>query len=148
MNQKLTFLEFGASAEDSDLTVILLHGLGADGHDFADVAEALTAAAKPAKWRFILPHAPQMPVTINMGMVMPAWYDILDMNHPREVNWETVEASAVAIESILADEANGQTILAGFSQGGAMALHVGLRHQNGIAGIFVKILTVSFFIVR
>ena len=117
--------------------MILMHGLGADGHDFADVAQFLSRSAEPRKWRFVLPHAPIRAVTINMGMRMPAWYDILDMSHPREVNWEEVEASAASIATMLSHESAPKRILAGFSQGGAMALHVGLRHQESIVGALV-----------
>ena len=134
----LPCLEIGAARDEAELCVILMHGLGADGHDFADVAEALCAAAKPRKWRFVLPHAPEQPVTINLGMRMPAWYDILDMSQPREVNWDTVEGSRRSIEALIRQEEQAEKmVLAGFSQGGAMALHVGLRHQDSIAGILV-----------
>jgi phospholipase/carboxylesterase len=136
MTSHLPCIETGASREDAELTVILMHGLGADGHDFADVAEALVLAAQPKKWRFVLPHAPQIPLTINMGMTMPAWYDILDMSQPREVDWESVQTSQTNIEAMIAHEKADNIILAGFSQGGAMALHVGLRSQKPIAGIF------------
>lgn len=119
------------------MTVILMHGLGADGHDFADVAEAISRAALPRKWRFVLPHAPHQKVTINMGMMMPAWYDILDLSQPRSVNWDTVDEGARSIEALVAREKAGKIVLAGFSQGAAMALHVGLRHQDAIAGILM-----------
>lgn len=131
----LPYLEIGALKDEADLCIILMHGLGADGHDFADVALMLHEAAKPAHWRFVLPHAGKLPVTINMGMVMPAWYDITDLSHPRAVNWETVASSQLQIESLIADEPAEKIILAGFSQGGAMALQVGLRHQDKLAGI-------------
>jgi len=133
----LPCLEFGASREDAELTVLLMHGLGANGHDFADVAEAMSRAAEPRKWRFILPHAPSIPVTINMGMVMPAWYDILDMSQPREVDWASVATSQKAIEALMEQETAGKIVLAGFSQGAAMALHVGLRNQGSIVGILM-----------
>lgn len=133
----LPHLEFGAPREDAELSVILMHGLGADGHDFADVAQVLSEAAEPNRWRFVLPHAPSLPVTINMGMTMPAWYDILDMSQPREVDWGTVTDSQANIEAILASEQAPKIVLAGFSQGGAMALHVGLRHQAAVAGVLV-----------
>lgn len=131
----LESLEIGVAPEDAELSVILMHGLGADGHDFADVAAMLTEAAKPARWRFVLPHAGKLPVTLNMGMIMPAWYDIIDLSHPRAVDWDTVAASQKQIESLIDKEPAPQLVLAGFSQGGAMALHVGLRHQPRLAGI-------------
>ncbi len=130
-------LEIGAAKEEADLSVILMHGLGADAHDFADVAHALSNAALPHKWRFVLPNAPEQAVTINMGMRMPAWYDILDMEHPRSVNWDTVSESQSGIEALLANESAEKIVLAGFSQGAAIALHVGLRHQSEIAGVLM-----------
>jgi phospholipase/carboxylesterase len=133
----LPFLEIGAPREEADLSVILMHGLGADGHDFADVAQALCHAAHPRRWRFVLPHAPQMPVTINMGMTMPAWYDILSLDHPRAVDWNTVAASQMQLEDLVAAESTPNLVLAGFSQGAAMALQIGLRHQAKISGILV-----------
>jgi len=133
----LPHLEIGASLEEAELTVILMHGLGADAHDFEDVAEALSRAAEPRKWRFVLPNAPSQAVTINMGMHMPAWYDILDMSTPRDVNWDTVAESAAHIEALLKREIAEKIVLAGFSQGAAMALHVGLRYQESIAGVLM-----------
>jgi phospholipase/carboxylesterase len=135
MESLLPGLELGAPLNEAEMTVILMHGLGADGYDFADVAEALAQSAAPRKWRFVLPHAPEMPVTINMGMRMPAWYDILDLSHPREVNWATVDQGQRMIEALMAREKAPTLVLAGFSQGGAMALQVGLRNQSRIAGI-------------
>ena len=76
-------------------------------------------------------------MTINMGMRMPAWYDILDLSQPREVNWETVAASQRQIESLMEKEPAPKMILAGFSQGAAMALEVGLRNQARIAGVLL-----------
>ncbi|MGB6221091.1 alpha/beta hydrolase [Haloferula sp.] len=131
----LQCLEIGADKANADLCVILMHGLGADGHDFEDVARMLCQAALPSRWRFVLPHAPSIPVTINGGAPMPAWYDILDLSHPREVDWKTVAASQQQIESLITAEAGPKIILAGFSQGAAMALHVGLRHQSKIVGV-------------
>lgn len=131
----LPCLEIGASREDAELSVLLMHGLGADGHDFADVATILSRAAAPRRWRFVLPHAPPQAVTINAGMCMPAWYDILDLSQPRAVNWDTVAQSQQRIEALIANQCSGRIVLAGFSQGAAMALHVGLRRQESIAGI-------------
>jgi len=135
MESLLPCLELGAPLEVAEMTVILMHGLGADGYDFADVAASLARSAEPQKWRFVLPHAPEMPVTINMGMTMPAWYDILDLSHPREVNWATVYQGQRMVEALMAREKAKALVLAGFSQGGAMALQVGLRNQSRIAGI-------------
>ncbi len=137
MESLLPFLEFGAPRGEAELCVLLMHGLGADGHDFADVARILSDAAAPRKWRFVLPHAPEMPVTINMGMRMPAWYDIIDLAQPRAVDWETVKESETRIEALIAREPAAKLVLAGFSQGGAMSLHVGLRTERALAGILV-----------
>ena len=133
----LPHLEFGASRDDAELCVLLMHGLGADGYDFADVARVWSEAALPRKWRFVLPHAPDLEVTINLGARMPAWYDILDLSQPRAVNWDHVAASQARIEALLENEPAKKIVLAGFSQGGAMALQVGLRRQESIAGILV-----------
>lgn len=133
----LAHLEIGASLGEAELSVILMHGLGADAHDFEDVAEALSRAAEPRKWRFVLPNAPSLAVTINRGMHMPAWYDILDMSTPRHVDWDTVADSARNIEALLKRETAEKVVLAGFSQGAAMALHVGLRNQESIAGVLM-----------
>lgn len=130
-------LEIGASPDEAALTVILMHGLGADANDFADVAQALCQAATPRQWRFVLPNAPVLPVTINAGMRMPAWYDILDLSHPRDVDWDTVEESRVNIDTLADREVAPKLVLAGFSQGGAMALHVGLRRTKPLDGILV-----------
>lgn len=135
--EELSYLEIGASSEEAELCVILMHGLGANGHDFEDVAAMLCEAATPKRWRFILPHAPDIPVTINMGMNMPAWYDILDLSHPREVNWDTIATSQQQIESLMKHETAEKMILAGFSQGAAMALQVGLRHQDQLSGVLL-----------
>jgi phospholipase/carboxylesterase len=133
----LPHLEIGAAREEAEMSVILMHGLGADAYDFEDVAEALSLAGEPRKWRFVLPNAPTQAVTINMGMQMPAWYDILDMSQPRAVNWDTVTRSVRSVEALLGNEKAEKIVLAGFSQGAAMALHVGLRHQQSIAGILM-----------
>ena len=136
-NPVLPHLEIGSSREDAELSVLLMHGLGANGYDFADVAEMLCRAAAPRRWRFVLPHAPEQPVTINGGIRMPAWYDILDLEHPRSVNWDTVFANQTQIEALMDSETADKFVLAGFSQGAAMALHSGLRHQERIAGILM-----------
>ena len=130
-------LEIGSPRDEAELVVLLMHGLGADANDFADVAQALCQAAQPRRWRFVLPNAPSQPVTINGGMSMPAWYDILDLSHPRSVDWGTVEASAESIVQLLDHECAPKVVLAGFSQGAAMALHVGLRQASAIDGILM-----------
>jgi phospholipase/carboxylesterase len=119
--------------------VIWLHGLGADGHDFEPIVPEL--ALPPALGvRFVFPHAPLRPVTINGGCVMRAWYDVVsDRGMRREVEAD-VRESERAIEALIARErsrgvAAARIALAGFSQGGAMALHTGLRHPERLAGL-------------
>src|SRR5690606_19346693 len=112
--------------------VIWLHGLGADGSDFVPIVPELRLAASPAV-RFIFPNAPVQPVTINGGMAMRAWYDILVMDLVRREDSAGIVRSAQAVEALIAREnARGiptaNIVLAGFSQGCAMTLHTGLRH--------------------
>lgn len=120
--------------------VIWLHGLGADGNDFVPVVEALDHRRLPPT-RFILPHAPSRPVTINAGYVMPAWFDILSLDFAgRREDAEGVHQSADLVEALVAREnargiEDGRIVLAGFSQGGAIVLHAGLRHPRRLAGI-------------
>src|SRR5690606_11441661 len=114
-----------------------MHGLGADGHDFEPIVPLLRMP-----WaRFVFPHAPSMPITINAGFVMPAWYDILSLEHVggRE-NEGHVRASAERIVALVERErtrgiAPERIVLAGFSQGAAMALHVGVRYPERLGGI-------------
>ena len=120
--------------------VIWLHGLGADGHDFEPIVDELDLADLPAI-RFVFPHAPMRPVTINGGYVMRAWYDIVspDFSDRRE-DPQGVRESTLQIEALMAREntrgiADEHIVLAGFSQGGAIALHAGLRHSQRLAGI-------------
>ena len=118
--------------------VIWMHGLGADGHDFVDIVPALGLRDTPV--RFVFPHAPMMPVTINRGMVMRAWYDVRDDVGVRREDEPGVRASQARIEALIAREKTrgitaDRLVLAGFSQGGAMALHTGLRYPERLAGI-------------
>lgn len=120
--------------------VIWMHGLGADGHDFEPIVDEFDAEALPPT-RFVFPHAPVRPVTINGGYVMRAWYDILsqDFAQRREDPAGVIE-SAAQIEALIAREnargvPDANIVLAGFSQGGAIALHTGLRHGRTLAGI-------------
>jgi phospholipase/carboxylesterase len=127
------------SAPNPTAAVIWLHGLGADGHDFAAIVPQLNLnGCRPI--RFIFPHAPSMPVTINGGYVMPAWYDIMVADLVRREDAAGIRQSALAIEALIAQEvargiAPEHIVLAGFSQGCAMALHTGLRHGQTLAGI-------------
>jgi phospholipase/carboxylesterase len=123
----------------ADASVIWLHGLGASGHDFPPIVSELGLPEDHAV-RFIFPHAPQIPVTVNGGMVMPAWYDILGMDFERRVDEAGVRGSAAQARALIEREkAAGipadRIVLAGFSQGGAIALHEGVRHPEALAGI-------------
>ena len=118
-------------------SLIILHGLGADGSDFAPLADEMDLRAIGVV-RYVLPHAPQMPVTINGGYVMPAWFDI---RHDRSQEDEAgLRASQARVEALLArEQARGvpahRIVLAGFSQGCAMALLTGLRYPERLAGV-------------
>ena len=119
--------------------VIWLHGLGADGNDFAAVVPQLQLSGCQAI-RFIFPHAPIMPVTINGGYEMPAWYDILGANLLSQQDAVGIKRSEHAIAALIDRELDRgillqNVVLAGFSQGCAMALHTGLRYKQKLAGI-------------
>jgi phospholipase/carboxylesterase len=125
------------TGKNPSTSIIWLHGLGADGNDFAPIVPELRLPK--AAIRFVFPHAPVQPVTINGGMRMRAWYDITDGAIRRE-DERGVRASQALIESLIAREKErgttpGRLVLAGFSQGGAIALQTGLRHSERIAGI-------------
>ena len=121
-------------------SVIILHGLGADGNDFVPVAHELKLEAV-GPVRFVFPHAPTRPVTINGGYVMPAWYDILGLDsHQQREDEAGLRASQALVEALIAREksrgvAAGRIVLAGFSQGCAMTLMTGLRHAEKLAGL-------------
>jgi len=124
------------TAPGPQASIIWMHGLGADGNDFAPLADEIDL---PPGVRYIFPHAPMMPVSINGGYVMRAWYDISDAAIRRE-DEAGVRASQQSVEALLAREksrgiAAGRIVLAGFSQGGAIALQTGLRHSERLAGI-------------
>jgi len=120
-------------------SVIWLHGLGADGHDFEPIVPEL-GLPRDARVRFVFPHAPMRPVTINGGYVMRAWYDIKTLDLDRMVEEEDLEASRRQLEAwIRHEEASGvpfeRIVVAGFSQGGAIALYGGLQFEKRLAGI-------------
>ncbi|MCR8922584.1 alpha/beta hydrolase [Dasania sp. GY-MA-18] len=120
-------------------SIIWLHGLGADGNDFAPIVPELQLPEELAI-RFIFPNAPAIPVTINNGYVMPAWYDILEMNIDRKVDSQQLRASAQSIQALVQQEiANGiasdRIILAGFSQGGAVCYEAALSFGQPLAGL-------------
>ena len=120
-------------------SVIWLHGLGASGHDFEPIVPELQLP-EDLPVRFLFPHAPNIPVTVNGGMVMPAWYDILAMDIDRKVDENGVLASADAVDALIAREiergiASNRIVIAGFSQGGAVAYQCALRHPSPLAGL-------------
>lgn len=132
----LDFIEL-ATGDEPTLTVIWLHGLGADGHDFEPIVPELRLGF-PA--RFIFPHAPVRPVTINAGMTMRAWYDIMGFSRTAVEDGVGIRASAAAVTELIDSEiARGmradRIVLAGFSQGGAIALHTALRETRPLAGV-------------
>lgn len=120
-------------------SVIWLHGLGASGHDFEPLVPVLQIPSHfPV--RFIFPHAPNQPVTINYGMVMPSWYDILTLSEIRKVNMEQVTTSCQYLTTFIEREIergipSDKIIIAGFSQGGAIAYHTALRYKKKLAGL-------------
>ncbi len=128
--------ETGAAPEWS---VIWLHGLGADGHDFAPIVPELVRPHWPAI-RFVFPHAPKRPVSINNGMPMRAWYEIVSLDFRSRADASGVAESVAQVEALIArEQARGtpreRILLAGFSQGGAITLSTGLRQQSPLAGL-------------
>ncbi len=120
-------------------SVIVLHGLGADGHDFVPIVQELELAAAGAL-RFVFPHAPMRPVTINAGYVMRAWYDILGNDLQRQEDEAGLRASQAEIEALIERERQrgidaSRIVLMGFSQGCAVSLLTGLRYPERLAGI-------------
>ncbi len=120
-------------------TVLWLHGLGADGHDFEPIVPELVRPHWPAI-RFVFPHAPVRPVTINGGTPMRAWYDIVGMDFATRAEAAGVEESIAQVEALIAREAGrgvpaSRLFLAGFSQGGAITLAAGLRRREPLAGL-------------
>ncbi|WP_332823872.1 alpha/beta hydrolase [Ramlibacter sp.] len=127
------------SGDDPVATIIILHGLGADGNDFVPVAQELDLdAVGPV--RFIFPHAPVLPVTINAGMRMRAWYDIVGFEADAPQDEQGLRRSMAMVQALLQRERDrgmpsGRIVLAGFSQGCAMSLLTGVRHGERLAGI-------------
>ena len=127
------------TGRNPDAAVIWLHGLGANGHDFEPIVPQLALPQERAL-RFVFPHAPMRPVTLNNGYAMRAWYDIAALNRAAAEDERGIRASQVAIEALIRREnargiASERIVLAGFSQGGAMALFAGTRHGQRLAGI-------------
>ncbi len=128
-----------STGDNPDAAVIWLHGLGADGHDFEPIVPELHLPQECAI-RFIFPHAPQRPVTLNAGYIMPAWYDIYSLEFDSREDETGIRDSAAAIEDLITRECergvdSQRIILAGFSQGGVIALFTGLRHTQTLGGI-------------
>nr|WP_297459413.1 alpha/beta fold hydrolase [uncultured Halomonas sp.] len=128
-----------ANGRPADAAVILLHGLGADGHDFEPLVPALHLPADMAV-RFVLPHAPSRPVTVNGGMAMPSWYDILEMNLDRRVDEVQLKISAERVHALIDEQRaagidSRRIVIAGFSQGGAVAYQAALSYPELLAGL-------------
>ncbi len=137
MTDRLTTVEIDPKSPPR-AAVIWMHGLGADAHDFEPIVPHLGLEGLGV--RFVFPNAPRQPVTINGGMVMPAWYDVLSMDIPRREDAAGLRASEAALRQLIeAEVARGippeAIVLAGFSQGGVMALQTGLRHPEALGGI-------------
>lgn len=127
------------TGENPVATILIMHGLGADGRDFVPIAEQLDLAGI-GDVRFLFPSAPVMPVTINGGFEMPAWYDILGADLVKREDEAGLRQSQASIEDLIAREKErgipaSRIVVAGFSQGCAMALMIGLRHSERLAGI-------------
>ena len=127
------------SDRDVKASVIWLHGLGADGNDFAPIVPQLNMSLDFGV-RFIFPHAPAIPVTINSGYVMPAWYDIKQVDVDRHVDNEQLQESASRIHDLIDREIergiqSTRIIVAGFSQGGAVSFEAALSYEQPLAGI-------------
>lgn len=128
-------------AAPATASVIWLHGLGADGHDFVPlVPELRLPDSLPV--RFVFPHAPQIPVTINNGYVMPAWYDILEMNLDQRIDEIQLNKNALAVQDLVRREMDRgvppeRIILAGFSQGGAVVYQAGYTFNQPLGGLLV-----------
>lgn len=122
-----------------DAAVILLHGLGADGHDFEPIVREMNLPTSAA-YRFVFPHAPSRPVTLNGGMSMPAWFDILGLDRSAQADEAGIRESAAFLMSLVEEQVKAgiereRIVLAGFSQGGAIALFAGLTSPQPLAGI-------------
>ena len=128
-----------ATGAQPGASLIVLHGLGADGNDFVPLCQELSLEAV-GPLRFVFPHAPIQPVTINNGMRMRAWYDILSLNGERREDEAGLRASQAEVEALIARERSrgipaGRIVLMGFSQGCAMTLMTGLRHAERLGGM-------------
>jgi len=125
----------------ANASVIWLHGLGANGHDFAPIVPMINLP-ETTQVRYIFPHAEERAVTINMGYVMPAWYDILEMSVERKIDKQGLLDSAVQVQSLIQREIDRgidgkRIIVAGFSQGGAVAYQSALTFTQPLGGLMV-----------
>jgi len=126
------------TGDSPKIVIIWMHGLGADGNDFAPIVPEFNITDLPIK--FVFPHAPKIPVTINGGMVMRAWYDILAMDIDRHIDKQGILTSVNHIHDLIDEQLKqgfsyDQIILAGFSQGAAMSIQVATQYQNKLAGL-------------
>lgn len=126
------------TGDNPKIVIIWMHGLGADGNDFAPVVPGFNISGLPIK--FVFPHAPKIPVTVNGGMVMRAWYDILAMDIDRHIDKKGIMTSVELIHELIDEQVKlgfsyDQIILAGFSQGAAMSIQVSTQYQHKLAGI-------------
>ncbi len=138
MNTIPATIDLNPSGGHPEASVIWMHGLGADGNDFVHIVERFKSLQ--SKVRFVFPHAPMRSVTVNGGVRMRAWYDIVAMDISHKEDSEGIKDSARLIDLLIKREqelgvASNRIVLAGFSQGGAMALHAGLRYPEPLAGI-------------
>ncbi len=120
-------------------SIVWLHGLGADGNDFVPIVPHLGLDADLAV-RFVFPHAPRIPVAVNMGIVMPAWYDVTGADLKSRQDTDGIQRSAKSVRALVEREIergvpSRNIVLAGFSQGAAMAVYVALRHEKPLAGL-------------
>jgi phospholipase/carboxylesterase len=127
------------TGSEPSASVIWLHGLGADGHDFEPIVPELRLPAT-LPVRFVFPHAPVRPVTLNGGMAMRAWYDIISLDRSGPVDTDGINDSSEMLEGLVAREQQrgidpGRIVLAGFSQGGAIAINTVLRSRGALAGL-------------
>ena len=131
--------KYSKSGQKAEASVIWLHGLGADGNDFAPIVPQLNLSLDFGV-HFVFPHAPSIPVTINSGFVMPAWYDIKQLDIDRHVDAEQLKGSASRIHDLIDREIaqgvdSSKIVVAGFSQGGAVSLEAALSYNKPLAGI-------------
>lgn len=133
--------EIVKTTEQTDYTVIWLHGLGADGHDFVPIVSALNLP-KSLGIQFIFPHAPVRPITLNNGYQMPAWFDMFSLDRANNAKEDDILTTVSWINQLIENEINTGTpankiLLAGFSQGGVIAIQTALRYPKKLAGVMI-----------